>query len=186
MLLFLGLGGPSDEFIYITGIAGVLALVVAVMALPTVFQMLWGRPKIDIGYSEEKEPSDVLFCTFDQPFVARWLRPLGVRRTPVEIQVTIAIEGQAGNQKVLGFADLRHLDGPQSKFMTVTPSLFPAIQSVIVWRKGDVWRCHKGAKETEILEDGTYTTRILVLYAGTDLAQAQRNFKLDGGIAEWC
>jgi len=31
-------------------IVAIIALVVAIMAIPTVFQMIWGKPKLKIGY----------------------------------------------------------------------------------------------------------------------------------------
>jgi hypothetical protein len=164
------------------GIA-IIALLVAVMALPTVFQMIWGRPKVDISF--EESVGDVLLCTFGQPFVAPWLRHLGVRRAPIEISVTIEIKNHAGETIAFTIADLRHLDGPLGKFMTVTPSIFPSVQTRVAWQRDKHWLCRSKDGEKS-LEEGTYDASLFVLYAGTDITKETRPFSVTPGGGQWC
>ncbi len=67
-------------------IIGSTALVVAVMALPTVLEMMWGRPKISLDLGLEKiDGGIVLECTiWNEPITNKLLTALHVRRMVAE------------------------------------------------------------------------------------------------------
>lgn len=74
---------------------GLVALVVALMALPTVFQMHWGRPQIDFIFGAVTDrQSTVLQCTIrNRPINSRVLRALGVRRDAANVIAAYKIHG---------------------------------------------------------------------------------------------
>ena len=77
---------PSAPWQWVALFAGIIALGLALMALPTVFQMIWGRPRMAIDYNiRELEGGRVLQCTIQNiPIRNKILRTLGVRRMPAE------------------------------------------------------------------------------------------------------
>jgi hypothetical protein len=66
----------------------VIALVLAMIALPPVFQMVWGRPNVDVIFSDSKDESNqrkYLHCQIvNLPLENRLLQKLGVYRRPID------------------------------------------------------------------------------------------------------
>ncbi len=78
-------------------IAGLTALLVAVMTLPTAAQMIWGKPNIEISFKErgdKRENTLFLSCLFyNRPIENRFLRILRVYRRAVDsMSVFFSIE----------------------------------------------------------------------------------------------
>ena len=67
-------------------IISITALVVAVMALPTVLQMVWGRPRISLDLGLDKIDGGVVFeCKiWNDPITNKFLKALHVRRMAAE------------------------------------------------------------------------------------------------------
>ncbi|HEY4374895.1 MAG TPA: hypothetical protein VGN52_23440 [Burkholderiales bacterium] len=66
---------------------GIAGLVVAIMALPSVFQMLWGRPQINFELASRMENGASVLCCklFNQPIKNRILIWMGVKRESANI-----------------------------------------------------------------------------------------------------
>lgn len=66
----------------------VIALVVAIIALPTVFQMVWGRPNVDVIFTDSKDKRNqrkYLHCQIvNLPLENRLLQRFGVYRRPID------------------------------------------------------------------------------------------------------
>ena len=66
----------------------VIALVLAIIALPPVFQMVWGRPNVDVIFSDSKDKRNqrkYLHCQIvNLPLENRLLQRLGVYRRPID------------------------------------------------------------------------------------------------------
>ncbi|MFC1909629.1 hypothetical protein ACFLXD_07320 [Chloroflexota bacterium] len=67
-------------------IISIVALVVALMALPTVAQMIWGKPNLSLDFEDRVgEGGKVMVCKiFNLPIKNRLLRKIGVRTTVAE------------------------------------------------------------------------------------------------------
>ena len=66
----------------------VIALVLAIIALPPVLQMVWGRPNVDVIFSDSKDKRNqrkYLHCQIvNLPLENRLLQRLGVYRRPID------------------------------------------------------------------------------------------------------
>ena len=66
----------------------VIALVLAIIALPTVFQMVWGRPNVDVIFTDSKDKRNqrkYLHCQIvNLPLENRLLQRFGVYRRPID------------------------------------------------------------------------------------------------------
>jgi hypothetical protein len=93
-------------------IIGTVALVFSVMALPSAFQMFWGRPRLGIEVSEANEPNGKrLFCQiFSVPVQSRILLRLGVRREAAVISATFEICESGTNHVMLNTAPASLVD----------------------------------------------------------------------------
>ena len=78
-------------------IISILALGVAIMALPTVFQMVWGRPNIGVTFidtTDKKAHRKYLHCQIiNYPLENRYLQKLGVYRRPIDdVNIFFSVE----------------------------------------------------------------------------------------------
>ncbi len=165
-------------------VLSVTALVLALMALPTVFQMIWGRPKVVILFREGADSS--LRCEFEQSSVCKWIRYLGVRRTPVEICAMVVITQRGEGVAVNGLADLRHFDRRDQgfKFLTIHPHVASPVDTVVaVWQDG---RCHcMELDQIKELVPGSYEATVIAQYAGADIARETRKFTVTVRDVHW-
>ena len=79
---------------------GIAALVVAAMALPTVFQMFWGRPNITFLFTRQESERDTLLLVHlcNYPIGNRFLSGIGVRREDAHFHVRLTVKDSVGNQ----------------------------------------------------------------------------------------
>ena len=117
------------------GIAGfilaAIALVVAVMTLPTAFQMFWGAPKILFEFVEndlEEGIRQLQVYISNAPIRLRTLRKMGIIRTPVDIWADFSIY-ESGTNRLL-----KHLQRPilmtdkeKSLQVTLPHTISPAV-----------------------------------------------------------
>jgi len=83
-------------------IIGFIALVVGVMALPTIFQMIFGRPKLTFE-ADEFTGSDgkiLLIAIQNQPVTNRLLRLMGVERDEGEITAFVDVH-EDGTKRII-------------------------------------------------------------------------------------
>ena len=78
-------------------IISVIALAVAIMALPTVFQMIWGRPNIGVKFidtTDKRAHRKYLHCQIiNYPIDNRLLQKLGVYRRPIDdVNIFFSVE----------------------------------------------------------------------------------------------
>lgn len=84
-------------------IISIIALGVALMALPTVAQMVWGKPRLIITFhSQEVEGGKVMTCRFFNLPIAEGLKKkIGVRRMPIEDLMADFSIAEYGSNKVI-------------------------------------------------------------------------------------
>ena len=142
-------------------IIAVIALVVAIMVLPTVFQMIWGKPLISIKFSEidskDNAYSKILECELiNLPLDNPILRQLGVyRRTAEGVAVLCSIS--EGINPIKAFVP--SIPSLPSNFM---PFSFPVI---CVDKKGSVFIFSQESQHM-LLPSGLYTIGIIVTVEG--------------------
>jgi len=83
-------------------VISIIALILSVMALPTVFQMFWGRPKLAADFwGLEGSAGKRFTCNItNAPVRGRILRRLGVRREPAVIFADFQV-CEAGTNRIL-------------------------------------------------------------------------------------
>jgi hypothetical protein len=72
-----------------------LAVGIGILALPTVFQMVWGRPHIEFTFGTVSDDlNTVLQCTiYNRPINSRVLRAMGLRRDAATVYAAYKIHG---------------------------------------------------------------------------------------------
>ncbi len=112
--------------------AGFLALGVAILTLPTVLQMLYGKPNITLEIDiEEREGGRILrCCIFNLPVTNKWLNKLGVeRKTAQSIVASFRIE-EKGTKREIPTGDVPYIiqyDGTKNaQRVNLSSSIFPA------------------------------------------------------------
>lgn len=164
-------------------VALILAFVgtaLGLVALPTIFQMIGGRPKVFIGYGGNAEG---LEYSFEQPFVAGWLGRLGVRRSSVEISAHLYVRGVSTEFEISDpIAEMYHLDGRHGKFMTLTASLLPTL-GLVVARFTDGSCMFRDFKT--VIPPGTYEAELIVLGEGRDFVKSKRLFLVTTEAINW-
>lgn len=166
-----------------------IALVIAMLATPTVFQMLFGRPKIDIGFTDVND--NLLLCTFRQPSVTGPMRALQVRRQPIEMYVSTSIIRikLGGIQEMVTLNPMTELlhspSGETARMMTVAASAIPVIQGIVaeyreagVLCKDELWR-------DVVLSPGDYRAEIMAFYGDQDIARGIRRFRVTDRGVHW-
>ncbi len=161
-------------------IIGIIALVVAILTLPTTLQMFYGQPKLRIGFSF-KEMSDTRVLEtelFNLPVNNRLLKWFGVRRITVEDMMSQFTIEEYDSRKVilpLSVATLTIRDGTGDRQrISLVASLLPAVFGIAcasyTYRKVFVWE-----KPEITLPPGKYRACIEVLM-GDKLAEIQNSF----------
>jgi hypothetical protein len=90
----------------------IFALAVAIVALPTVFQMFWGGPQVRFDFTEiDGSDGRRLDCQISSaPIESRILRRLGVRREPAIISAQFRICEAGSNHIMLDTAQASLID----------------------------------------------------------------------------
>jgi hypothetical protein len=91
-------------------IIGVVALIISMMALPTVLQMFWGRPRVRIDFSSWDNPKRLVCELHYVPITNPILWRLGVRRESSVISVYFNISEAETNRTILDTARARLFD----------------------------------------------------------------------------
>jgi hypothetical protein len=82
---------------------GVAALGIGVVTLPTAFQMFWGHPKLRISFADARlSKINILRCYIANVGIEnRWLRRLGVVRSPTNVSADFEIYEFGTNRQIV-------------------------------------------------------------------------------------
>ena len=167
-------------------IVSIIALVVALMALPTVFQMIWGRPKIFIQFTDtalSHIPSvRVLWCELtNPPMINPLLKRFFIRRMPAEdVVVHYSIRDTPANNLVFEAAPYI-AEYPQalasSRRIRLTASGTPYTFRIVTvdTGKGEVFAIPKDDEKLPICS-GIYSVLVEATVDGDKFYQATRRF----------
>lgn len=138
--------------------------------LPTIFQMIWGRPKLVIGFGvRELDGSRVLQYELLNPVIKnRFLRWLGVRRMAAEDIITYFSIEDYNNQRLV-FAgkvpDILKYNGTSgAQRISLPTSFFPALIPIVLAL--DEAKAIKVFEEDIILQQGKYCAIIVATMEG--------------------
>ena len=119
-------------------IISIIALAMAIMVLPTVFQMIWGKPTLLIGFGsgETTQGRFLNVELYNPPIRNRLLKWFGVRRmTAGDIMGTFSIE-EYGSKKVVFPGEVPKIithDGTEGhQRISLAASPFPAVFGVVL------------------------------------------------------
>lgn len=167
------------------------ALVVAVMTLPTVFQMLWGKPRIKyrFGKTDDKDGM-VLSCELiNKPITNHILKILGVRRVPVMVMVSFQIF-EEGTKKPVYTGVIPHIvthSGAIAQRVMLNSSIAPITVPIILVRKKDGKVFQSEDELREALPTGSYYVKLTLTEDG-DTRITHRRFDVSDRYpyAYWC
>jgi hypothetical protein len=158
---------PAPEWQWISFGVGLVALVLGLIALPTVFQMFGGAAKADIDFNIDPR---FLSCSLSQPLVVRWLRWLKIRRPAVDVTVGFWIERVDTGETVAStpFAQLRDMNGNKGKQLILSASILPSLRCFILGHElqyeGRPFIVADDDKTR--LELDTYEVKVIVIHSG--------------------
>ncbi len=110
-------------------IISILALVVALMAFPTVLQVFWGKPKliIDFGVQEVKGGKVLQGELYNQPIRSKLLQILGIRRMVADdIVVSFSIKNGSNAIAEIIPSLISHAGISPAQRISLPPSIFPS------------------------------------------------------------
>lgn len=148
-------------------VIALLALVVAIAALPAVFQMIWGRPKITLeSWTTNLKGGLLLECNiWNEPVNSKLLRIMRVNRMPAH-DVTAHIEiKQAGTNeiKVPFFGvSIRSLSGVYAQRISLAASPL-RVSFIVVYRRHTDGIVKVNDEHKSTLDVGKYEANIGVI-----------------------
>jgi hypothetical protein len=147
-------------------VLGTAALVVGLVALPTVFQMFGGAPKIEARFASHHEGDQKQFYCLVQnvPITNRALKLLRVTRTPCDVGAGIVI--RRGDKRGENFTEVIHADWTDPNERTATlATMIPRSFNVAVW-SGDKAITFDPTKEKGVLllPEGDYYVGVALIY----------------------
>jgi hypothetical protein len=158
-------------------IIGSLALVISIMALPTVFQMFGGAPKLAISFDNaEHESARILRCYIsNEPISSRLLKAMKVYRMPTDISVHFSIH-ESGSGKETGsvLAATIHTDKETGLAVSVTGGTVPPARVNILahGNEGAFFQKRDGTKVS--LSPGKYYVDIGII-TSSQMAHGRRH-----------
>ncbi len=186
---------PSNELVWITVVLAIAGFIMSAAALPTVFQMFGGGPKVELSFDFLQDKDDMLRCSIGQPVVARWLRHLGVHRSPIAITVGFEIVRLRDRELIDGRAlcFIRNvLTNETNRLMTLPESITPLLCVYLVGKvEGEedfIVFTHADESENDKpihLAPDTYEVTVHSIYAGHEMAEAKRRFVVTTDALEW-
>ena len=110
-------------------VLSVIAFGLAVMALPTAFQMWWGKPSLEIKLDRSQSDAGVgLICEItNKPIERQFLRWLGVFRKAAHGMCATATFSKVGSGEIVGYLPLEIVVGGNAAVSRV--DLHPAVMS---------------------------------------------------------
>jgi hypothetical protein len=159
-------------------IIGVVALVLAVLSL---LQVFFGRPKIEFDFKTSTNKTDTaLICYIrNRGIRSKFLRWLGVHRSPVEISADFGIsEWNTNREIVLLERAIIHTDSQTGLHVDLPFAVSPARVLIVVHpEKEEAFISRNNGAKTGIpLPTGTYVAHIDVITAHQGLHTAHHRF----------
>jgi len=177
------------ELNWVIGILGLVAFVLAVLAMPSVMQMLWGRAQLRTEYKLDangEERSLIVFLS-NPPVRQKFLKRIGVQRVAIQsLEASFRIR-EAGSGTVLDpirHARFKSPDDPSDEYFSYRIVLPPtysvgASLMVAIWDKDNAQAVvpPDRLRPAIALSDGLYHVEIIFLIDGDPLSES-RNFKV--------
>jgi len=121
-------------------IAGLLIGIIGLMALPTVFQMIFGRPRLSFWTDEFTGPDGrILLFAFKNEEVSNWLlRMLRVEREARDVQVFFNVQEQGTHKIIVKAASglLNNVAKQEIAIRTETPPGFTVAATIVGTKDG--------------------------------------------------
>lgn len=161
-------------------VISILALVVAAMTLPTMFQMVWGKPKIAQRFVAVDEPLSItLVCEVrNEPIRNGILKRLGIRRSPTIVTASSQLFEQGTNkpQRNVVIPHIITHDGHLGQRAIVESSISPITIPIAFVRKKDGKVFQYDSPYFETVDDlqnplpiGAYTIKVVLTIEDVDL-----------------
>lgn len=181
---------PPPEIQWILAGISVLALFLALLALPTVFQMFWGRPRLVINFGEQaysfpQGEGKALMCLISNPPVeSPVLRKIGVRRAAADdVFAGIRIYEEGTNRVVIPHIDAQILvdRGMPRTRCSLPPSIppFPFIVIAFPPEGGPL------AANSEPIQNGAYYA-LIIIGSADQATSAKAHFVVGRTQTETC
>jgi hypothetical protein len=147
-------------------IIALLALLVGMLALPTVFQMIWGRPKITLeSWTTNLKGGLLLECNmWNEPINNKLLKTMRVYRMPAH-DITAYIEiKQAGTNKIKAsfVPRIRSLSGAYAQRISLAASPL-RVSFLVVYRRHTDGIVKVNDEDKSSLDVGKYEANIGVI-----------------------
>jgi hypothetical protein len=156
-------------------IISIIALILAVATLPTIFQMIWGRPRLIVSFDiiEGDDSRFLVARIYNYPIKNGFLRILGVRTQSAEdVNAKVTIKG-CDSKRVISdvVADIKTYTGlPDAQRICLPASIFPASIGIVEVNDSDGKA--KVYEKDILLTAGSYSVSLQVISAHkTILAQ---------------
>jgi hypothetical protein len=154
-----------DTYLSIAGI--ILGSVALVMAIPPLFQMLYGRPKLTFEADDFTGPDGriLVIAIKNQPIKSRLLLLLGVEREPGDVQAFFDIQEQGTGKLLVGAASGLLQCAPMRTMGLLVRSLpgFSVGLTVIGTREGKAHFVNARAETENPIGPGHYIARIAIV-----------------------
>lgn len=157
---------PSAPWQWIGLVGGLVALGLAVVTLPTVFQMIWGRPEVAVDFNTVADSDGVrLQCIIRNKPIGRWLRLLRVVRSPATITADMSIS-EAGSGAILHEREMLPMqhgidgDGGKGARVAELTATWPLLTVPVVWHDGAAYFIK--SKVGVRLNAGVYLARLTI------------------------
>lgn len=145
---------------------GLLGVVLALVALPTAFQMFFGRPTIEFVCSvEHGDKGSILQCRLLNPAIEnRFLKWLGVRREAAYIHAAYKIWSQETGELIVDLtAPLLVSTTDNAQALELRPTLFGVTFALVLCNQQGVFAlAEKPNKEVIRLDPGNYNAPVVV------------------------
>lgn len=102
-------GSPATSVQWVDIVLSFIAFGIAVVALPTIFQRLWGRAKLEVEFDRHAKDSErsLLIHLKNPPVKSQWGKRMGVSRDSIKSLAATTRISEAGSGKVVD--PMRHM-----------------------------------------------------------------------------
>ena len=169
---------------------GVVALLISLVTLPTALQMFFRRPKVEIEFdSNYLDGMHRLKChIFNRGIKSKFLRRLGVVRTPVEISASASISEYGTNKMIVSLLRARLSTDKESGLHVELPfSIVPARFNIVgyIQDKGAFIISQDDDPDCIVLDRSAYRVKVDVITAHQGLITEIRFIIVGNGHPYW-
>jgi hypothetical protein len=162
---------------------GIIGVGLALLALPTVFQMIWGRPRIEFEFEERTEDGKkVLACRiFNRAVKNPVLKFLKVRREVAHISAAYTVHNDATGNRIVSLTQpIFVTQRGHSKEIELAPTITGALVGIVFANDQGVFAAEaahgqSGDQPATLLPPGTYSVP-LVVFCGEEPFSISRSF----------